>query len=75
MDPLTPGGLIDLACANSDQLKWLIGAAAVHFGCKFLTIFTSTPDPTTKLGKLYHAVEVGALVVGKTKHDPTLSTR
>lgn len=67
MNPTTTGGLIDLACQNADSLKYVAGLAAVHFGCKAITILTAAPDPNTKLGKFYKLIETLALVVGKVK--------
>lgn len=44
-----------------------IGVAAVSLAAKLFCIFTPTPAPGTKLGKVYAFVEKIALIVGKVK--------
>jgi hypothetical protein len=45
----------------------LIVAGAVCVAASLVTASTNTPDPNTKLGKVYKFIEALALVVGKAK--------
>jgi hypothetical protein len=69
----------DLDPAVADAVATLLGALGpwgsvvagivllVHFTAKAIVAATATPDPATLAGKLYAALEVAALVVGKVK--------
>lgn len=60
-------GLVGLVCDNAANLKWLVPILGAHFGCKAVTILTKTPDPSTKLGRVYHYIEIGAGLLGRAK--------
>jgi hypothetical protein len=57
-----------LPAADAINLTNVVAAAgAVCIAASAITALTPTPDPSTKLGKLYKIIELLALVVGKAK--------
>lgn len=57
--------ILNNVMANLDQIISVIGSIVVV--CSLVVIGTKTPDPVTKLGKIYKVIEFLALVVGKSK--------
>jgi len=50
---------------NFDQIVSVLGSIVVL--CSLIVVGTKTPNPDTKLGKVYKIVEFLALMVGKSK--------
>ncbi len=50
---------------NIDQILSILGSIVVL--CSVIVAGTNTPNPNTKIGKIYKIIEFLALVFGKTK--------
>jgi hypothetical protein len=51
-----------------DQAKtWLSVIGTVVIGASLLTSWSKTPPPNTRLGRIYHYIELAALLFGRAK--------
>lgn len=45
----------------------MISGVVLNASSQIITVFTPTPDPATKIGKIYRVIEICAGLVGKAK--------